>query len=282
MAAKAWTFFDGAWHEGNPPIVGPMDHAMWLASTVFDGARAFDGAAPDLDKHSQRVINSATSIGLGPTKTLEEILALSKEGIAKFPSDAALYVRPMFWATGGFVSPDPATTQFALSVYASPLPTDKGYSACLSQKKRPGPDVAPTFAKAACLYPQSGLALQEARARGFDNAIMCDTAGHVSELATANIMIARDGVLVTPAPNGTFLNGITRQRVIQLMRDAGVEVQERDMTPDEVLAADEVFSTGNYGKLLYFSRVEERDFQPGPVYKKARDLYFDWARSGGI
>ena len=111
----AWTFFNDEWHEGNPLIMGPMHHAPWLASCVFDGARAFEGVAPDLDRHCQRLVNSAKSFGLNVTHTAEEIERIAREGIAKFDKDAALYIRPMFWANDGFVDVDPDSTQFSVS-----------------------------------------------------------------------------------------------------------------------------------------------------------------------
>ena len=282
MAGRALTYVEGSWLEGNPPLLGPLTHGMWMASVVFDGARAFDGVAPDLDRHSQRVINSAQVLGLAPPLTAGEVEELSRDGISRFPPGTALYIRPMFYAETGFVAPDPETTRFALTVQDVPMPPAQGYSACLTSKRRPTPESAPTDAKAACLYPQNGLALREARNRGFDNGIMLDALGHVAELATANIFIARDGEVHTPVPNRTFLNGITRQRVIALLRAEGIVVHERVLTTDDVLNADEVFSTGNYGKVLPFSRIEEQDLQPGPLYKRTRELYWDYAHSTNL
>lgn len=277
MAGAALTYFRGQWLEGNPGLMGPLTHATWLSSIVFDGARAFEGVTPDLDLHCERVVRSARELGLGPSLTAGEILGLARDGVARFPNGTALYIRPMFWADEGWVDPDPESTQFALSVYESPMPEPRGYSACISTRRRPSPEAAPTQAKASCLYPQAGLALIEAKKRGFENAVMLDQIGNVAEFATANIMIAKDGAVHTPAPNGTFLNGITRQRVIALLRADGIEVQERRVTVEDVLAADEVFSTGNHGKVLPFSRVEDRDLQPGPLYTRARQLYWDYA-----
>jgi branched-chain amino acid aminotransferase len=122
-------------------------------------------------------------------------------------------------------------------------------------------------------------ALVEAGQRGFDNAITFDASGNVAELATANLWIVRDGIAMTPVCNGTFLNGITRQRVLQLLRDDGIPAIETTLTRQDVLDADEVFSTGNYGKVLPITRVEDRHYQPGRVYQKARALYFEFARS---
>jgi branched-chain amino acid aminotransferase len=122
--------------------------------------------------------------------------------------------------------------------------------------------------------------MREARAKGFGNAVMLDPLGHVSELATANIWLAKDGIAHTPVPNGTFLNGITRQRTIKLLRKAGIQVIERSIRWEELREADEVFSTGNYGKVQPVTRVEDRHLQPGPIFKKARELYWEYAHSG--
>ena len=121
-SGTAWTYFENAWHKGNPSIMGAMDHAPWLGSCVFDGSRAFEGVAPDLDLHCQRLIRSAKSFDLKILKNAEEIEAIIREGIAKFPKTAELYLRPMYWATEGFVDVDPESTKFSVSVYDSPLP----------------------------------------------------------------------------------------------------------------------------------------------------------------
>ena len=95
-SGTAWTWFEGAWHKGNPSIMGVMDHAPWLGSCVFDGSRAFEGVAPDLDLHCQRLIRSAKSFDLKILKSAGEIEAIIREGIAKFPKTAELYLRPMY------------------------------------------------------------------------------------------------------------------------------------------------------------------------------------------
>ncbi len=273
------TFFNGEWLEGNPGIFGPMTHAIWLGSCVFDGARAFEGVAPDLGLHCARVVNSAHVMGLNPSHDADAIEELARDGIARFPEGTALYIRPMYWAESGFVAPDPDTTRFSISVYEAALPDPTGSSAIISSRRRPTPETAPTEAKAACLYPQSGLALREAIDRGYQNAVVLDQMGNVAEFATANLFYARDGVVFTPAPNGCFLDGITRRRIIGLLRDDGYEVREERVTVPALMAADEVFSSGNHGKVLPFTRVEDRDLQPGPVYSRARELYWDYAHS---
>lgn len=277
--ARCVVFTDGQWFEGDQPLFSAMSPASWLSSVVFDGARAFDGVAPDLRLHCERVIASAEILGMQSPLTAGEIEDLCWEGIRRFPKNAELYIRPMIFAGGGFVTPEPGSSRISIVVHEAPLPDESGFTACISSYRRPSPETAPTEAKASCLYPNVARCIQEATARGFNNAIVRDLNGSVAELATANLFIARDGVAITPALNGTFLNGITRQRVIALLTEAGVPVVERRVTVEDVLDADEVFSTGNHAKVRPLSRVEDTHFQTGPICRKARELYFNYAAS---
>jgi len=281
--AAAIFFHDGRWYEDEQPrLTGPMDHAFWMASVAFDGARSFDGTAPDLDRHCERLIDSTKKMLLEPTMSAQEVTALCIEAVRRLPAGMPTYIRPMFYATRGFVVPEPDSTAFALAVYHAPMPEAKGTHVCFSSYRRPARDAAPTDAKASCLYPNMQRALVEASRRGFDNAITFDASANVAELATANLWIARDGVAMTPACNGTFLNGITRQRILRLLRDAGIETVETTLTRDDILNADEIFSSGNYGKVIPITRVEDRNYQTGHVYRKARELYFEFAKSQPI
>jgi len=280
--STTWTYFDGDWHEGNVPLWGVRTHAIWLGSSVFDGARVFEGVAPDLDLHCARVNASAKTMFLKPTMSAEEIAGLTREAMKKFPKDMTLYVRPMYWAERpgpAALPPDPDSTRFALTLYDSPMRKPDGFSITLSPFRRPTWETAPVDAKAGCLYPNNARALFEAKSRGFDNCIVCDVAGNVAELANSNVFMAKDGVVFTPIPNGTFLAGITRKRVIGLLRGAGIEVVENVMRYANFESADEIFATGNASKVLPITRIGERSLQPGPFYRKARELYWAFAHS---
>jgi branched-chain amino acid aminotransferase len=277
-----WTYLDGDWFEGNKPILGPRSHAMWLGSSVFDGARAFEGITPDLERHCARVNASARTMGLEPNVDVETMLGLVRDGLKKFPKDAAIYIRPMYWAEqGGYLSipADPASTRFLLTMYDTPMPPPTGLSITLSPYRRPTVESMPTDAKTGCLYPNNGRAITEARARGFDNALVRDMLGNVVETATSNVFIVKDGVVLTPAPNRSFLAGITRDRVIGLLRESGAEVAETVLTIEDFLDADEIFSSGNYAKVVPITRIEDRVLQPGPLHAKARKLYWEWAHA---
>jgi branched-chain amino acid aminotransferase len=281
--SQTLTFFEDDWHDGNVPIMGVRTHAAWLCTSVFDGARAFEGVTPDLDLHCARVNESAKVMSLKPLVSTETWMALAREGLKRFDRDAELYIRPMYWpedAASGAVRPDPETTRWCLTLYIAPLPKPTGTAMTLSPFRRPTRESAPVDAKAGCLYPNNARAMIEARSRGFDNCLMCDMLGNIAELATANVFMVKDGVAYTPASNGTFLAGITRARVIALLRAAGITVIEATLRYSDFQTADEIFSTGNYTKVSPVTRLDDRNLQPGPVYRQARKLYWDYAHSG--
>ena len=269
------TYVDGEWREGNTPLFGAMDHSVWLGSSVFDGARAVKGKLPDLRAHLERVVRSAHVMGLKCPLTVDRMEQLVREGVARFPADAELYIRPLVFGGGGFLVPDPDQSGFALTLFDAPMPPFTGFSATISPMRRPDPDMAPTDAKASALYANGTRAMREAAARGFDNCVMLDSQGRVAEFATSNIfLVSPEGRVVTPVPNGTFLSGITRKRVIGLLREDGIEVEERPVDPAELASATEIFNTGNYGKVTPCVRFESRNLPVGPVATRARDLYF--------
>jgi branched-chain amino acid aminotransferase len=280
---EIWTWFEGEWREGNTPILGAADHGTWLGSLVFDGARAFDGMTPDLGLHCARVNASARSMGLDPVMSDDEITGLALEGVKKFSPGTAIYIRPMVWARLGLdmmVAPQADSAAFALCLEAKPMPGPVGMSLTTTRFRRPTPDSAPTDAKAGCLYPNNARMLVEARSKGFQNAISLDPIGNVAETATSNIFMAKDGVVLTPTPSGCFLNGITRQRIISLMREDGVEVREQTLTLTDFHDADEIFTTGNAMKVMHATQFEDRHLQHGRFAKRARELYWDYSASG--
>lgn len=283
--SQTWTFYEGRWAEGNVAIMGVRTHGAWLGSTLFDGARRFEGVAPDLSLHMKRINESARRFGLATLVSDEEWLALAQEGMTKFATDKALYIRPMYWAengaAGGGVKHDPDTTNWCMCLYEAPMPQPGNLSITLSPFRRPSPETAPTDSKAGCLYPNNARALAEAESRGFTNCLVADLLGNVAELGNANIFMVKDGVVHTPIPNGTFLDGITRRRVIALLRGAGYLVKETALTYAHFTSADEIFSSGNFSKVMPVTRIDDRHLQPGPVYTKARQLYWDFAHGKG-
>lgn len=271
------------WHEGGwtaeqRRVLGLSDNSFWMGNSVFDGARAYARVIPDLDLHCERLLRSATHMLMKPTMDALTLASICRAGVALFEEDAELYIRPMFYARGGFIIPDPDTTECSIVIHRAPMPSRDGFSACSAPFRRPSADMAPTLAKASCLYPLTQQALHHAHQRGFDNALLCNADGDVVEFSTCNVMIVRGKTVYTPVPDGSFLAGITRARVIGLLRDAGVDVVECRLQWQDVLDADEVFSTGNYGKVLPVHRIDERHYPRGPVAQRASELYEAFAQ----
>lgn len=281
-SGEIWTFHEGTWHRGNTRILGAASHATWLGSLVFDGARAFEGVTPDLDLHCARLNASAAAFALDPVLSTGEMVDLTLEGVRRFPPGTAVYIRPMLWAEEcgpSVVAPKGDSSAFALCLEAIPMVEPTGFTITTTRFRRPTPETMPLDAKAACLYPNNARMLREAQARGFHNALVCDLLGNVAELATANVFLVRGGEVFTPVANGTFLAGITRRRVIGLLRAAGIAVHEVTLTVDDFREADELFSTGNLSKVVPIVGFDDRRLAFGPVTRKARALYWEWAHA---
>lgn len=276
------TWFDGTWHDGNAPVIGAADHVAWLGSQIFDGARQFEGVRPDLELHSARLIRSAHAMGMVPPVDADTVHGLLEEGCRHFAPDAELYLRPMMWSrdgSPGVIDLDPDSTAFCICIEAMPMPVPGEYSLTVSPFCRPRPDMALTEAKAGSLYANNGRIMAEARARGFHNALSLDADGHVAETASTNVFMVRDGEVLTPIPNGTFLNGLTRQRVMKLLQADGIRVIETSLSVEDFRRADEIFITGNIAKVMPVARLDDRALEQGPVATRARELYWDFAHS---
>jgi branched-chain amino acid aminotransferase len=277
------TYLNGTWHTGNVPIINAADHGAWLGSNVFDGARYFNGVAPDLLAHCQRVNNSAKALMLKPSVEANDMVEIIWEGLKQYEADAAVYIRPMYWAIDGDLTaivPNQESVGFAICLEQIPLaPESKTVSLTKTKFRRPVLEDAVVNAKAGCLYPNNARMLVEARSKGFSNALVTDAMGNVAETATANIFMVKDGEVFTPIPNGTFLSGITRARHISNMNAAGIKVHEIVLTYAEFESADEIFMSGNMNKVTAVTAFEDFQFQIGSVTKKVRNLYWDWAMS---
>ena len=279
------TYFDGSWHEGDVPVMRAGDHGAWLGSTVFDGARYVEGIAPDLDKHLARVNRSAEALMITPSHSVAQMREIVWEGLKLYPGDAPVYVRPMYWGIdsdpGGLgIQPSAQETGFAICLEEIPIAApDATTTLTRTRFRRPVLDDAVVNAKAGSLYPNNARMIAEARARGYGNALVADAIGNVAESASANVFMVRDGVLFTPVANGTFLSGITRARHISNARAVGIEVQEIVLGFEDFEQADEVFLSGNMHKVTPVTEFDGHFYQHGPVTKRLRALYWDWAHA---
>lgn len=277
------TYFEGRWHDGDAMIMRAADHGSWLGTTVFDGARYFEGIAPDLEAHCARVNRSAEALMITPTVGTAEMAGIVREGLKRYPKGAAVYIRPMYWALDGGdlgVVPKPGATGFAVCLEAIPMAkADATTTLTTTRFRRPVLESAVVNAKAGCLYPNNARMLAEARAKGYGNALVADALGNVAETATANIFMVRDGELFTPVANGCFLAGITRARHIGNLRADGMKVHEAVLGFEDFRQADEVFMSGNMSKVTPVTEFDGTHYQVGPVTRRVRELYWDWAHS---
>ncbi len=277
------TYFNGAWHDGDIPVMNAADHGAWLGSGVFDGARFVNGLTPDLDAHCARVNRSAKALMLNPTVTTEDMVEITREGLKAYPKDAAVYIRPMYWGIDGdttAIIPQPEKTGFAICLEEIPMaPETASVTLTRTRFRRPVLEDAVVNAKAGCLYPNNARMLAEARSKGFSNALVADAMGNVAETATANIFMVKDGEVFTPIPNGTFLAGITRARHIANLEADGVKVHETVLGFEDFHDADEVFMSGNMTKVMPVTAFDDTQYQMGPLTRRVREMYWDWAAS---
>lgn len=277
------TYFEGRWHDGDLAVMKASDHGIWQGSSVFDGARRFDGLVPDLDKHCERLNRSAEALMITPTCAPDLMETLIREGLEGFAPGQAVYIRPMYWALHGSdlgVSPQQGATGFAIALEECAMPSPT-YATTVTRTRfrRPVLEDAVCNAKAGCLYPNNARMLTEAKSKGFGNALVADALGNLAESATANVFLVKDGVVFTPIPNGTFLSGITRARHIANLRADGVDVVETVLTFDDAHKANEIFLSGNFAKVTAVSAFDHTLYPHRPMTERARALYLDWAAS---
>lgn len=282
FGSKVRTYFDGTWHDGDVPVLTAADHGAWLGSGVFDGARYFDGVAPDLLAHCKRVNASAEALMLAPNVSAEQMVEIIWDGIRNFDWDAEIYLRPMYWGIDGdatAIVPD-GNCKFAICLEEREMaPSDAAVRTTTTRFRRPVLEDAVVNAKAGCLYPNNARMLAEVRAKGYQNALVADAMGNVAESATANVFMVKDGEVFTPIPNGTFLAGITRARHMTNLAADGTPVRETILTFDDFRDADEVFLSGNMNKVTPVTEFDGTHYQVGPVTRRVREMYWDWALS---
>ena len=255
-----------------------LSHGLHYGSCVFEGERVYGGEVFRLREHTQRLIGSATALGIVLPYSLEELERATRETVAA-QGFADAYVRPVAWRGSEMMGVSAQDTKVHVVIavwewpsYFSPEARLRGIKLKTSQWRRPGPDMAPVHAKASGLYMICTLSKHAAEAEGFDDALMLDWRGQVAETTGANIFLVRGGKIHTPLPD-CFLDGITRQTVIGLARKRDIEVVERAIMPEELTDADEVFVTGTAAEVTPVSRIDDYHMQVGSVSRTLLEDY---------
>lgn len=259
-----------------------LSHALHYGTQVFEGERAYNGKIFRSADHSKRLIRSGELIYLEVKQSAEEIEDIKKEVLKKNGLENA-YVRAAAWRgpeqMGIDVFTDPAHLAVAAWEWGAYYKSDDtGIKLITSQYQKPHPKAAPITSKCAGLYVLSTMAKYEAKQKGCSDAVMHDYEGYVAEATSANIFMVIDGVLVTPLAD-RFLNGLTRQTILQLAKDHNIEIDERRVKPEELKGAQEVFLTGSAAEITAVGKIDDQDYKVGEITKKMRQAYADYVRA---
>lgn len=279
---KIW--FDGNFVDWRDAKVHVLTHAMHYASSVFEGERAYNGKIFKSVEHSERFKKSANLIDFEIPYTVEEIenakyQALEKNGL----SDA--YVRAFAWRGAGedmgvASSRNPVRVAVAVWSWGNYYGDAKfkGAKLDIAKWRRPDPATAPSQAKAAGLYMIATMSKHAAEDKGCSDAMMFDYRGYVAEATGANMFFVKDGEVHTPKPDA-FLNGITRQTVIDLLKKNGISVIERHIMPDELEGFEQCWLTGTAAEVTPVGQIGDYTFEVGALTKEISESYDKLVRS---
>jgi branched-chain amino acid aminotransferase len=277
-------WFDGKFVPWREAKVHVLTHGLHYASCVFEGERAYDGVVFKSREHSQRLHQSADILGFKIPHAVDTLVEAKAELIKRMNlSDC--YVRPLAWRGSEMmgVAAQQNTIHTAIAIwqwpaYFSPELLEKGIRTKWAKYRRPAPDTAPTASKAAGLYMICTISKHEAEAEGYNDAMMLDYRGQLAEATGANVFIVQNGEVHTPKPD-CFLNGITRQTVMDLARRRQLKVVERAIMPEELAKTDEVFLVGTAAEVTAVGQVGDYKFKVGPVTRQLREDYLKEVRA---
>jgi branched-chain amino acid aminotransferase len=263
-----WIWLDGQFTPWREAKIHVLTHGLHYGATVFEGERAYDGVVFRSADHSRRLHRSADLVGYQVPVPVEELDRIKLEVMAR-NGFGDCYVRAFAWRGSEMmgVSAQQASIRTCVAVwqwgnyFADKM---KGIRVTMSDWKRPSPETIPSAAKAAGLYMICTMSKHKAEAQGYSDALMLDYRGYVAELTGANVFLLREGVIHTPTPD-CFLDGITRQTVIELARARGYEVVVRHILPEELPTFSECFITGTAAEVTPVSEMAGVTYRPGAI-----------------
>ena len=280
-------WYDGKMVDWRDAKLHVLTHSLHYGMGVFEGVRAYKTEAGTaifrLAEHTRRLFNSAKIFQMQLPFTPEE-LSEAQKAVVKANKLDSCYIRPIAWIGSEKLGVSPRGNTIHVAIAAWPWGAylgeeglAKGIRVKTSSYTRHHVNISLVRAKASGYYINSILANQEVTANGYDEALLLDTEGYVSEGAGENVFIVRDGVVYTP-DLASCLDGITRNSVIQIARDNGIRVQEKRITRDEMYCADEAFFTGTAAEVTPIRELDDRTIgegRRGPVTEKLQSIFFD-------
>ena len=271
-------WYNGEFVEWQNATTHVLNHGLHYGSCVFEGLRVYGEKIYKLEKHTDRLFFSAQRMGIDVPYSKDEINRAHEETIKKMNIKYG-YVRPVIWRGSEMMAISAQKNKINVAVatwewpsYFSKEDRLKGISLQTAVWKRPPPDCIPTDTKAAGLYMICTLSKHEAEKNGYTDALMLDYKGRVSESTGSNIFLVINGEIHTPVPD-CFLNGITRQAVIEIAKNEGINVIERDIYPDEISKAEEIFLTGSAVEVTPVGKIDNQNFKVGNITTKISSLY---------
>jgi len=271
-------WYNGEFVEWQNATTHVLNHGLHYGSCVFEGLRVYGEKIYKLEKHTDRLFFSAQRMGIDVPYSKDEINNAQEEIIKKMNIKYG-YVRPVIWRGSEMMAISAQKNKINVAVATWEWPTYftkedrlKGISLQTAIWKRPPPDCIPTDTKAAGLYMICTLSKHDAEKNGFTDALMLDYKGRVSESTGSNIFFVINGDIHTPVPD-CFLNGITRQAVIEIAKKEGIKVIERDIYPDEIKDAEEIFLTGSAVEVTPVGKIDNQTFKVGEITAKISSLY---------
>ena len=275
-------WYDGELLPWRDAKIHVLTHGLHYGSCVFEGERVYGGKVFKLAEHTERLLVSGDILGMTIPYSAAEIDAAIMATV-KANGIVDGYVRPFAWRGSEMMGVAAQSSKIHVAVavwswpsYWSPEARMRGIRLNVSQWRRPHPDTAPVAAKAAGLYMICTMSKHKAEGEGFEDSLMLDYRGQVAEATGANIFFVFDGELHTPLAD-CFLNGITRQTVIDIAKKRGLKVVERAIFPEELTKASECFLTGTAAEVTPVREVDNRvvgDGKPGPLTKAVQETYF--------
>ena len=271
-------WYNGEFVEWQNATTHVLNHGLHYGSCVFEGLRVYGEKIYKLEKHTDRLFFSAQRMGIDVPYSKDEINRAHEETIRKMNIKYG-YVRPVIWRGSEMMAISAQKNKINVAVATWEWPSYftkedrlKGISLQTAVWKRPPPDCIPTDTKAAGLYMICTLSKHEAEKNGYTDALMLDYKGRVSESTGSNIFLVINGEIHTPVPD-CFLNGITRQAVIEIAKNEGINVIERDIYPDEISKAEEIFLTGSAVEVTPVGKIDNQNFKVGDITTKISSLY---------
>ena len=271
-------WYNGEFVEWQNATTHVLNHGLHYASCVFEGLRVYGEKIFKLEEHTDRLFHSAERMGMTIPYSKEELNFAQEETIKKMNIKYG-YVRPVAWRGSEMMAVSAQKNKINVAVatwewpsYFSKEDRLKGIALQTAIWRRPSPDTIPTDAKAAGLYMICTLSKHEAEKNGYSDALMLDYKGRVSESTGSNIFFVMNGEIHTPIPD-CFLNGITRKTVIDLAKSQNINVVEREIYPDEIKNADEIFLTGSAVEVTPVGKIDNQTFNVGEITKSISELY---------